>query len=175
MKKYQFTIRGTNTLAHKFNGQKEEKALKQRSEKDQAENHVYRCDNGNIGIPCEWIKGSLRDYLINNAGNKEKTATKNYVAPRIAVEPMILDTHLTDYEIHKASVPSGGKMAGTRDFCIRPLIRVWEVKGTLISSLDKTSKELEKDLIGAGIDVGVGSNRVNGYGRFEVVNFKEIK
>lgn len=173
--KVTFKLQINKVLMHKFNGQKEEKALKQRSDRDQAEAHAYRCDNGNVGIPQEWLKGCLREYLVSNAGNKEKTATKIQVAPRIAVEPMMLDAGISEYAINKTSVPSGGKMGGTRDFCVRPEIKECEVEGILISSLGKSIQELEKDFIGAGRDIGIGSNRINGYGRFEVISFEEIQ
>jgi hypothetical protein len=177
MKKYKFTIEGTSPLLpHKFNGQDEEKALKQRSDQEQAEAHVYRLPNNHLGVPNEWVKGCLRDYLISVAGSKKKLETKAKVSPRIAVEPTMLDLEQEEYEVDRRAVPSGAKTGGTRDFCVRPKINTpWKTEGILVTSLDKTKQQLEKDLTQAGVEVGMGSNRINGYGRFKVTKFEEIK
>jgi hypothetical protein len=174
--KVKFHIKGTSPiLQHKFNGLKEEKELKEKGDKEQAEAHAYRLPNGNLGIPSEWIKGCLRNYLISTAPSKKKTETKNTVSARITVEPYMLDLGVKDYTIDKRSVPAGNmSRGGVRDFCVRPKIEGWEVEGMLITTLDKKFDDLKRDFAASGVEVGIGSNRPNGYGRFAVTQFSQV-
>jgi hypothetical protein len=175
MLKCKFRIEGlTPILMHKFNGIEEEKQLKQKSDAEQAEAHAYRLPNGNLGIPCEWIRGCLIDYYILNAPPKKKSETRLQVAPRIRVEPYMLDLGIKNYIIDKRSVPSGNiSRGGVRDFCVRPRIDQWRTDGMLITTLEKTVQEIRRDFEQAGLEIGIGSNRVNGFGRFKVVMFAE--
>ena len=176
MLKCKFRIEGlTPILMHKFNGIEEEKLLKQKSDAEQAEAHAYRLPNGNLGIPCEWIRGCLIDYYIFNAPRKKKSETRLQVAPRIRVEPYMLDLGIKNYAIDKRSVPSGNiSRGGVRDFCVRPRIDQWQAEGFLVTTLEKTVEELKNDFAQAGIEIGIGSNRVNGFGRFKVLEFAQL-
>ena len=176
MKKFKVKAKSTtHALIHKFNGLSEEKRIKEMTETEQAEKHAYRHPNGNLAFPCEWFRGCIVNNFIDKAGSKTKTSTKNTVAPRIRVEPNLIDLGIKDYEIDIRSVPSGGRSGGIRDFCIRPRIDEWEAEFTLLSLLDYPASEMRRSVEVAGIDIGVGSNRVNGFGRFEVVSFEELK
>jgi hypothetical protein len=176
MLKCKFKIEGlTPILMHKFNGIEEEKQLKQKSDAERAEAHAYRLPNGNLAIPCEWIRGCLRDYYILTAPPKKKNETRLQVAPRIRVEPRMLDLNIKNYEIDKCSVPSGNiSRGGIRDFCVRPRIDRWQVEGFLVTTLEKSVEELKNDFEQAGVEIGIGSNRVNGFGRFRVLDFTKL-
>jgi len=175
--KYEIEVEGTSPiLMHKFNGIEEEKAVKQKADKEQAEFHAYRLSNdGNLYIPAEWFKGCLREYLVSQSAPKEKTKTKLEVAPRIQIQPSMIDLGIEEYDIDKRSVPSGNmSRGGVRDFCVRPLLKNWKAKFTLITTLDKSMEQLKKDVENSGIDVGIGSNRINGYWRFKIVALNKV-
>ena len=158
---------------HKFNGQDEEKKTKTLPDKEQAEKHAYRLSSGNLAVPAEWIRGCIINGYINRAGLKQKTETKKRVSPRIVVQPSLIDLHMKEYEINKRSVSSGGIAKGTRDFCVRPLIPDgWKIELTIQTELDDSDADFKRNLELAGIDIGIGSNRMNGYGRFEVTGFE---
>ena len=172
--KWDFEIVGTSPLLpHKFNGIDEEKKTKELPKEEQAEAHAYRCSNGNLAVPCEWIRGCLINLFILRAGNKEKTRTKIRVSPRIRIEPPLLDLGINEYEIDVRSAPSGNlSRGGTRDICVRPRIdSPWKIRGVLCSSLEE-NREMRKYLEDAGENIGIGSNRINGYGRFKVTSFE---
>ena len=176
MKKLKFRVKGsTDMLPHKFNGLAEEKRIKEMPEAEQAEKHAYRHPNGNLAIPCEWFRGCIVNNFIDKAGAKTKTSTKNEVAPRLRVEPALIDLGIKDYEIDIRSVPSGGRSGGIRDFCVRPRIGEWEAEFTLVSLLKHPVNDIKRSVEVAGVDIGIGSNRVNGFGRFEVVSCEEVK
>lgn len=175
MKKYKCMIKGTTPiLMHKFNGLAEEKRIKEFADSEQAEKHAYRHTNGNLAIPAEWVRGCIINNFIDKAGAKMKTSTKKKVAPRIRVEPYMIDLGITDYEVDIRSVPSGGARGGVRAMCVRPIIETWEAGFTLLSQLDYSKADIRRNIEVAGIDVGIGSNRVNGYGRFSLESFEEI-
>jgi hypothetical protein len=173
--RWEFSIEGTQPiLMHRFNGIDEEKRLKELSDTEQAEAHAYRDGDRKLAIPAEWVRGCLIDVFILRAANKEKQKTKVRVSPRIRITPPLLTLELDDYEIDKRSAPAGNvSRGGARDICVRPLIPQWKTTGVLSSSLDE-NREMRKWFEDAGIEVGIGSNRINGYGRFKVTSFKEV-
>lgn len=172
---YTFSIEGvTPILMHKFNGQEEEKRVSELPHAEQAEYHAYRTSEGTLGIPSTWIRGCLIDTFIDAAPQKAKQKTKQRVSPRIRVEPMMLDLGIKTYEIDVQGIPSPKTgRGGTRTIVVRPLVRSpWHATGKLVIGLDE-SRELEKWLIQAGEEIGIGANRINGYGRFKVTAFKQ--
>jgi hypothetical protein len=176
VRKFDFDLDISETLQHNFNGLDEEKKIKSLPEKDQAEKHCYRNpQTKNIAIPNVWIRGSLIGAYIIRAGFKQKTAEKLRVSPRLQIEPMYLDTGQKNYQIDRRSAPSGGRTGGVRDISIRPLIKSCKVKGTLVTTLPESADDIRKMLEFAGSEIGIGSNRVNGFGRFKVTKFTEQK
>jgi len=175
IKKFEFEIEGQDLLMHKFNGQDEEKRNKELPDQEQAEKHAYRGDDGLLYIPCEWVRESLINAFVSRAGNKEKTKTKMEVASRVMVEPMELSLGVSEYKIDKRSAPAGNMgRGGTRDMFIKPRIKNWKARGILVTTLDREEKDLKTMLTIAGRDVGIGSNRVHGFGRFTVTSFKKL-
>jgi len=176
IKKFEFELEGISPIKmHRFNGQDEEKKLRERSTTEQAEKHAYRLTNGNLGLPSNWIYGSLLNAFVALAGRKEKTATKMETGSRIRVEPFMLDLGVKDYEIDIASAPAGNmSRGGTRDEFVKPVIKAWKVKGIIQTTLGKSLEDMKSYLEYAGTDVGIGSDRPHGYGRFKVISFKQI-
>jgi hypothetical protein len=173
--KLKVEIEGTSPiLFHKFNGKEEEKAIKEKSDSVQAESHAYRLGE-NLAIPAEWFKGCIREYLVSQAASKTKTTTMREVSPRINVSPYLMDLNTTEFKIDKRAIPvkKSGKIVDM-DYCVRPRIDSWKVTFTLTTTLDKTIDQWKADLEGAGIDQGIGSNNINGYGRFKIISVTKI-
>jgi hypothetical protein len=171
--KIKFKVKGVSpALMHKFNGLDESKTNKQKSDKEQAECSAYRNSDGNLYMPSTWFRGALIEYFLRNAPKKGVTTEKQEVSPRIAVEPMMLDLNIKIFKIHKTAIPvkQGGRQV--MDFSVKAEIEKWTVSGTIITTLDKSFEEIKRAFIGAGEDVGVGANKINGYGRFEVIEFE---
>lgn len=175
IKKFEFEIEGRNLLMHNFNGQDEEKRIKELPDREQAEKHAYRGDDGLLYIPCNYLMGSLINAFVSRAGNKEKTKTKMEVASRIMVEPMELSLGISEYKMYKRSVPFGNmSRGGGREMVITPRIENWKAKGILVTTLDREEKDLKTMFTIAGMDVGIGGDRVHGFGRFTVTSFKKL-
>ena len=174
-KKFEFKIEGeTPILPHKFNGLAEEKRLKTESDEVQAKKHAYFTSEGNLAVPATWIKGAIIQEFYDSAPSKERTRTQKEVAPRIIIQPAMLDLGVKEYEIDTRSVPSGGRRGGCRDFCVRPRLDVpWKISGVLITTLDISIEDLKRKFENAGMNQGVGSNRINGYGRFKLTKFEK--
>jgi len=187
MNKYNVKAKGvTDLLPHKYIGISQAKEANQLTDdKERAERFTYRDKNGMLCIPVECIRATIINGFVGTAGPKQKTKTKMHVSPRIRVQslsdydltnvPLMLNgEHITSYEIDRRSYSAGGRSGGIRDFCVRAKIPEWEIEFQLISTVDISKKDLKYKLDFAGSDVGVLSNRVNGYGRFEITNLQKI-
>lgn len=151
----------------KFNGLKEEKKIKKKSPEEQAEAKAYRHPNGNLAIPSDWVYGTIIKSYYERAGKSSKGESEKHAASRIQVKPIMLDLGFDDYEIDVSSAGSGGKHGGTRTMFYKPMVEVGAtVEGDIITSLD--IKELYENFKYAGTDMGIGSDRKHGYGRFEI-------
>ena len=167
-------------LMHNYIGIPESKAAKEKSDQDQAESYSYRDKHGDLVIPVRNMRSCIIEGFVNSAGSKQKTKTKMNVSPRIKViggkeDLMNIKLSSQEYSIDKQSVPSGGRSGGIRDWCVRPRIDEWGAEFILEESLDISEKDLRYKLEFAGSDVGVLSNRPNGYGRFSVVSLSPLK
>jgi hypothetical protein len=124
------------------------------------------------------MRASIVEGFVGSAGAKQKTKTKMEVSPRIKVEsldddPLFIPIGVNEYVIDKRSVSSGGKTRGVRDWCVRPMINKWNAVFILNSNVDISEDELRYKLDFTGTDVGVLSNRPNGFGRFKVETFEK--
>ena len=172
-KRYHFKIKGISPLLmDKFNGLKEEAELKEKSDSIQAEAHAYRISNGNLGFPGIWLKGCLSNYSISQT-SRDRDTTKDQIKMRIRsriyIEPIMMDLNTKEYEIYKRPVFNPGKLS---DIKTTPRINEWSVEGTLITTLEKSEAEIHKDFENSGTEIGVGGDRVDGYGRFKVISFE---
>lgn len=169
----------TPLLPHKFCGIEESKHIKELPDTEQAERVTYRDKNGLLCIPVANMRSCLIEAFYDTAGAKQKTKTKKHVAPRIRImsdgdDPINLTLSTQEYEIDKRSYSAGGRSGGVRDFVVRPMIQDWETAFILSSTVDISDDDLKYQLEYAGSDVGVCSNRINGYGRFEVTSFERV-
>lgn len=177
--KYEVQIRGTTPLLpHKFCGIEESKAIKELPESEQAEKVAYRDKDGKLAIPIANMRACIIEAFYDTAGKGQKTKTLKNAAPRIRItaagdDPFNLTLSTQEYKIDKRSYSAGRKSGGIRDFVIRPIINEWETAFILSSTVDISDDDLKYKIEFAGSDVGVCSNRVNGYGRFEVVSFNQ--
>jgi len=177
MKIYEVEIEGTTELLmHKFNGLDEEKRIKELPNEEQARKHAYITTNDILYIPNEWIRYAIIDTYIRRAGTKEKTREKLRVSPAIRVQPAEIKLNTKTYIIDIRSAPSGSmSRGGVRDFCVRPKIQIgWKAKFQIYTGLNETQRDITSILTEIGERYGIGSNRINGYGRFKVTSITEV-
>ena len=176
--KWKTRIEGKDLVMHRFIGMNESKDAKTKPDQQQAEGYTYRNKNGELAIPIGNMRACVIEGFVQSAGNKMKTKTKMEVSPRIQIQSPYDDgLYLTlsnqTYNIDRRSVPSGGRSGGVRDWCVRPRIDEWGTEFILQETLDIPRNELLYKLEFAGSNVGVLSNRPNGFGRFKVVSLEE--
>jgi len=179
--KWKVEIEGiTPLLMHRFIGMEESKAAKEKPYEQQAEAFAYRNKHGELAIPAGNMRACIVQAFYDSAGRGRKTADKNEAAARINVysdyeDRMNLTLEPQEYEIDKRSAFSGSKNRGIRDWCIRPIMEEWSTVFILDERLGLPEDELLYKLQFAGTDVGVLSNRPNGFGRFKVTSLEEYK
>jgi CRISPR/Cas system CMR subunit Cmr6 (Cas7 group RAMP superfamily) len=179
MKKFAVVIETTSPLLM-FNspGKDKEKEMEGRPVEEIAEVHCYRNPiTKEIYAPSRWLKGCIRDYLISVAGKGLKQKTEKEASAFILIEPLECRSSKQDYEINTSVVlvKKNGKICNMV-FCTRPLFRPpWEIEFQISVDLGKKSEEYKKVIDEAGRFQGIGSNTKNGYGRFRVKEFREIK
>lgn len=179
--KYEVQIKGTTPLLpHKFCGIEESKTIKELPDSEQAERVAYRDKDEKLCIPVTNMRACIVEAFYDTAGKGAKTKTLKNIAPRIRIasagnDPSNLTLSTQEYEIDKRSYSAGGRSGGIRDFVVRPIIPEWETEFILSSTVDISDDDLKYKLSFAGSDVGVCSNRINGYGRFEVTSFNRKK
>jgi hypothetical protein len=157
---------------HKFNGLKMEADLKEKTIEEQAEAHGYRCPNGNVAIPAIWIYGSITEAFYELSGTGSKAKTQKMVSSRIQVFPPMIDIGTDKYEIDVASAPAGGTRGGVRDFFVKP-----RIDGAKISGLIKTTlspDDVKEKFVYAGEEIGMGSDRKHGYGRYKITKWNTV-
>lgn len=164
----------TDLMMHQFNGKDQEKELENLPEREQAEKHAYRSPEGYLAVPRTWLKGTFMEAVERLAGRKWRAEKASY-APRVMVEPEWVMLEPQEYEIDRRSVPSPEtRGVRNRSFCIRPIIRGWSLSFRLVTTVPDSADSLREKLEYAGREIGMGSNRPNGYGRFKVTEFKEV-
>lgn len=189
MKKYQIEIQGIHPLiwnVMKRELQEEVKQLKRDQlgewEEDR-KNWVRKAefDGGDsVLIPSRWLKSMLinacrKTGLVPHfATSKRKTYT-DYMSSVMfdAVEPVCKKEDLVGYG---AFVGGQGKNSSTKVWRMRPMLENWGTTFTLIDPSGRMlMSELKELLEFGGLFIGVGDNRVNGFGRFDVVDITEGK
>jgi len=143
--------------------------------KKQAELKVYLDDKGNISIPSNSIKASMR--LASSEIGKKMEGKKNRQTMSSAVffdkEMYSLGKKNPDLICEDVVTRAGTGDKVTRVKTFRPLIKEWKIK-VKISSYGATKDFIEQSLNLAGIRFGILSHRPE-FGRFSVKSFKQIK
>ena len=145
--------------------------------KKQAELKVYLDSKGNISIPANAIKASMR--LASSEIGKKMEAKKNRQTVSSAVffekEMYSLGKKKPDMIVEDVVTRGVGDKV-TRVKTFRPLIKQWKIKVIIVSynPVSATKDFIEQSLELAGIRFGILSHRPE-FGRFTVKSFKQLK
>jgi len=187
-KKYEISIRGVTPLV--WNRMKRELELeKKKLKKDQIEdweekNWLRKAefdDGDGIVLPPEWLKKSLTDSASKSkivpyyARSKNQTYSFYTQSMMVEVEnPICTKKDLKYYGAYVNGNPSSFKKS--KVWKVRPLLdKGWRVKFFITDPEGRMKKdELEVLLRFSGYMVGIGDNRINNFGRFDVVSVKEV-
>ena len=176
---FEVEIEGTSPIIfNKPCGKEEGKRIIGLPDNEQAEYRVYRTNgrNSNIAIFNAWLKGCIRDYYTRTAPSKKKTEYYNDISPSISISPMYIDLGVNSYNIRKVPImiKQKGKVANIEEPAQPILNTPWKAKFNLECTLNKPKEEINRLVELAGKYVGIGSNIINGYGRFKVTSFTKI-
>lgn len=177
--RYRIRIRGTSPIIFNRPSSKDEcKRIIGLPDREQAEYRCYRNEEtGNIAVYNSWIKGCIREYYTRTAPNKMKGSYYNEISPSISILPMYINLGIKDYDIRKVPImiKKNGKVA-TIEEPAQPIVKSpWNCEFLLDFTLDKPREEVERLVNLAGKYIGIGSNIINGYGRFEVTSFERVE
>ena len=138
---------------------------------DNLESYVYRCDDGQLGIPGEYLRGAiiLAAKFKQDPRRPRKSAMDLFKAGVVSLSPVApLGVKVWDYEDRRRAVVE--RQGITR---VRPAMRIgWEIEVRLLVTLPEyIGRDFLLDVINmAGRIGGLGDFRPT-YGRFSVVKF----
>jgi hypothetical protein len=130
-------------------------------------------------IPTEWLKGVLirackdTKMVPHFATSKRETYTRYMSSVMIDnITPVCKREDLEEYACYVTNPNS----KGSKMWRVRPMLTKWSTTFDLIDILGRVQKsELEELFRIGGFLIGIGDNRVNNFGRFEVKNIVEDK
>jgi predicted HNH restriction endonuclease len=187
-KKYEISIKGVTPLV--WNRMKRELELeKGKLKKDQLteweeKNWLRKAefdDSGGVVLPNEWLKKALMDSASKSKivphYARSKNQTYSFYMQSMMVEvdnPICVKKDLKGYGAYVNGNPSS--MKKSKVWRVRPLLeKGWRAKFSMTDPEGRMKKsELEVLLRFAGYMVGIGDNRINNFGRFDVLSVKEV-
>lgn len=141
---------------------------------DDLESYVYRCENGNLGLPGEYIRQSIigAAKFRQDPRSPRKSAMDLYKAGIVALDNLIdLGISAWDYEDRRRAVVQ--RNAVTR---VRPALRAgWRATGRLMVNTPEyiPPHDLHATIANAGRLIGLADFRPT-FGRFMVVRFEVV-
>lgn len=173
MKKIAFEIKGLSPLKmDKWNEYGANPKTKEEYVK-LAEDKCYRDEKGNLCIESKAIKACIREAAAELSGRKRKGVIRQIQAG-LFIEPFNLSLNKKSHDgiINDVVTRKNGK-AITRVVSFRPLVKDWSCKGQFIIDEGLSFDFLKQAFDYAGLYFGLLGHRPE-FGRFEVVNFKEV-
>ena len=179
MKTIKVTIKGISPLLmHRFPMAGADDTSKKRTGvpdwKSEAEQALYRDENGQIYEPASHIEGTLKQAskTLKIPGKRGATYSK-LIGSAVSVEPDVILHKITDYEIDARPVV----IQRARVVRYRPIFKNWELSFDIIIGDDQIPSEVVKQSLDhAGLYVGIGDfrpGRGGKFGKFMVTEFKE--
>jgi len=187
IKKYELEIVGTSPViwnVMKKEIEDEKKKLKKNELSDWEENNwIKKAEfdkKGNPIIPERWLKGVIEEsckktrMIPHYATRKNETYT--YYVGSFMIYNQENNITKKDVECYGAFVGAQGKNSSTKVWRNRPLINKWSNKITIIDPAGRMKLDELKSLIEyGGLFLGIGDNRKNNFGRFEIRKLIEVK
>lgn len=185
VKEYEVTLKGSSPLIWNVIQKEledEKKELKKNELFEWEEKNWKRKAEFNatdkVVIPDRWVKSLLKDSAMRTrlvphfATRKNETYTYYVGSFRIAFEEKGFDKNLLEY--FGAYVGARGKNSDTKIWRVRPMVSKWNAIFSITDPAGRMNiKELKALLEYGGMFVGIGDNRINNYGRFEVMKITE--
>jgi hypothetical protein len=188
MKKYNISITGTSPViwnVMKRELELEKKKLKKNEYADweeDAKNWKRKAEFDKLGnpiIPNRWFKSCMvasckKNRIVPSFETKKNATYTNYVQSFMVFnigKPVCL---YKDLEEHGEFVGAQGKNSDSKVWRVRPIKEKWKADFQVIDPVGRmTMGELKEIIEFAGLLIGIGDNRLNNYGRFELTKLVE--
>lgn len=182
IKKYKIKIKGTSPIiwnVMKKEIEDEKKKLKKNELGDWEENNWHKKaefdSEGGIIIPDRWFKSMIetsakQTRIVPHFATRKNETYTNYINS-FMVYSKGKKFNRKDLEYYGAFVGAQGKNSSTKVWRVRPLINKWSWEFEIIDPAGRMKEDELKALIEyGGLFIGLGDNRKNNYGRFEIQN-----
>jgi len=168
---FKVTVEGvTPILMHKF--PLDQEAFQNLTLQEKIRESAYIDENG-LYAPNVWFKGALINAFLEQVPAVKRKQLKNSLSPYIRIEPLKIYFGKKEYSVNVAVVSI---KRGCKEIRYRPQVDLpWSLSFKILTTLPRQQypdKIFKDRLEYAGQNVGVGDNRINGYGRFKVSTFK---
>ena len=191
MKKYKITIRGINVPII-WNVMKKElqDELKELKKDEMGEWEIDKKnwsrkaefnENGEVIIPERWFKSAIVDSCKKNRIVPHYATRKNATYTDYIRSFMIFNIgkyvcKQDELEEYGAFVGAQGMNSNTKIWRVRPMISQWEATFEIVDAAERIKiSELKEIIEFAGMMIGLGDNRINNFGRFELISLVEVK
>ena len=189
MKKYEVEIKGIqpviwNVLRRELELEKKELKKDQLSEWEEDPKNWKRKaefnDKGEVVIPERWFKGALIGSCKKNRIVPHFATRKNETYTSYVQSFMVFNGHklcgkddLVEFGVFVS--PQGMSNRNTKIWRVRPMLKKWSATFILIDPAGRIKMAELKEIIEyAGLMIGLGDNRINNYGRFELKKIMEV-
>ncbi len=131
-----------------------------------------------VVFPMEWLRGVLikackSSRMIPHFATSKKETFTTYMSSVMIdnITPVCKRDELMEYPAYVTNPNS----RGSKMWRVRPMLKQWECSFDLIDLLGRAHKSEINELfeIGGSL-IGIGDNRINNFGRFEVTNIVEV-
>jgi hypothetical protein len=134
--------------------------------------------DGKVIIPERWFKNSLitsckKNRIVPHFATRKSETYTNYVTSFMVYNDEVL-CEMDDLIPFSAYVGAQGKNSTTKVWRVRPMLEEWGATFKIIDPASRMTEEELREIVGyAGLMVGLGDNRINNFGRFEIVSITE--
>jgi len=187
MKKYKLKIKGIHPIiwnVMKKEIEVEKKEIKHNELSDWEEANWRKKaeydETGKVIIPDRWMKSNLidsckRTRLIPNFSTSKKETYTQYCQSFMIFNKKSICTE-KQLEYYGAYVGAQGKNSNTKVWRVRPMLKKWNAEFDIVDPAGRmTLKELRTLVEYGGMFIGLGDNRINNFGRFDIISLEESK
>jgi len=138
-------------------------------------------DKGDVIIPERWFKACVvtackKTGIVPHFATSKKQTYTNYAQSLMVLNNGKPLCKKNDLESYGAFVGAQGFNSKTKVWRVRPMKKDWSVSFEIVDAMGRMKIEELKTIIEyGGMMIGLGDNRINNFGRFEIKSLKEIK
>ena len=188
IRKYEVEIKGITPLVWNRQNMELREIIKKakKDELDEIEKKYWlmkaEINNGDVIIPSEWIGSNIynsakQTRLPPHFATSKNQTYSNYISNlKISPGKPIIVCKVKDLKRKEAMLASQGKSpSGKKVLRCHPILEEWSIKFEIIDTVGRMKLDELKELVSwGGMAVGIGDQRIFNFGRFEIIDIKEL-